>query len=316
MTNFLNTAILSKVVDKRRPVQMTIWDKMFTETHMMDSNTIAIDVLTDDEGIAQVVSPGAQSRKASQVGWESQTLTIPRFSEHDFVKAGDISGLRTPGSNAAEQLMAVYVRKMDGIRARFDRTKEFMAMKALLGTIVDGGGRTLASWTLPAAVNVDFASVDALDAMDNATLAISRALGGPTGEIVAFCGATAFQNLRGNAQVQDLLSGPAGPGMIENGQLAKVGGVTIIRVPWVYKDNTGATQKFLADDKIVIAPTTGLGARVFGPCETPDGLVKTEWFVDTEKLKDPPATKIRVETNPIPVPLRPNAIYTITDTTA
>jgi len=306
--------VLSAVVDKRRPVATPIRNAHFGGPGQnYGTPHIQLDILTSPEGLATAISHGVKSKRAPKDGWETKTITIPRFSEHDIVKASDLIGLRAPGQQtASEALQRRVLQKTDTIRARFDRTLEYMCIKAMQGQVVDGGGNVIATYAVPASSEVDFqadGSADSpIDVFDDAAVTISRALGQEAGNLIAYCGTDAYKKLRNEATVQALLTGPQGPQLLENGEVRRVGGVTTRRLAAVYADDDGNDQPFLAANEILIASDQMGGEIVYGPCEAPGGLRIQSWFVDTWEDRDPPADYVRVETNPLPVVKRPDSI--------
>lgn len=306
------TTQLTGVINKRRPVRTPILNAHFKTSPQVGTTTIQFDVLKDVEGLAIAISHGVKSTRAKNVGWDTLTVPIPRFSEHDVITANDTLGLRAPGQNSrSEPLMALYNRKMDAIRRRFDRTIEYMAIRAMQGEVVDGAGNTIATYDIAPAQNVDFGDGgdDPVDLFDDVAVAVSRALGGDPGGLIAYCGVLAYKKLRNSGKVQTLLNTPYGPTFLENGELRKVGGMTIKRLPNVFADLNGNDQPFLPDDAILIASDEMGGELVYGPCEGPGGrLLLVNYFADAWEEKDPPGTVIRIETNPIPVVTRPDSI--------
>ena len=87
---------LTGVVNKRRPVRTPILDAHFTARRQVGTPQIQLDVLRDVEGLAIDISHGVKSTRAKNVGWDTKTFTIPRFSEHDILTANDVLGLSEP----------------------------------------------------------------------------------------------------------------------------------------------------------------------------------------------------------------------------
>ena len=307
-----NSTQLTGVVNKRRPVRTPILDAHFTARRQVGTPQIQLDVLRDVEGLAIDISHGVKSTRAKNVGWDTKTFTIPRFSEHDILTANDVLGLRAPGQvNRSEALMGLYNRKLDAIRRRFDRTTEYMAVRAMQGEVVDGGGNVIATYEMEPKVTIKFSDStdDPVDVFDDAAVAISRKLGGEPGNLIAYCGINAYKKLRNHDKVQQLLTGPQGPQMIESGEVRRISGITIRRMPNVFADLSGADQPFVDDDTIIIASDDMGGELIYGPCEGSGGrLALVNYLVDTWEEKDPPGTVVRVETNPLPIVTRPDSV--------
>lgn len=309
-----SNAVLTGVINKRRPVRTTVLDTHFTRRTQVASSSVQVDVIQGPEGLMVAISREAESRKAAQAVVSTQGFVIPRFSEHDFVTAGEQIMYRAPGViGGGEAFDAIIARKLDLLRSRIDRTKEFMAIKALQGSVVDGAGNVIATYPVPAAVALNTATTSPRDSFDTAAVAIARALGVESATLTAYCGVTAYQKIRAHADVKALLQGPAGPTMLESGELRKLDGVTIRRISGQYVDNAGATQNFLADNAVIFAAAEADFELVHGPCSGAGGtVVLLPYYAQQSEVDDPPSTKVRAESNPLPIVNRPEAVYQLT----
>ncbi len=308
------TADLIAAVNKRRPVKTPIKDRHFSKTALLSSDTAQIDVKTSPEGIAVAIARGSKSKRTGKDGWESKTVQVPHFSEHDLIKASDLIGKRAFGKTTRELQASRVAEKLDTLRAKFDRTIEFMCIRAMQGDIVDGAGNVIASFGIapPTALTVSDGTDSPQDAFDDASIAISRALGGAPGNLVAYCGVNAYKALRQNPDVKQLLAGPQGPQMLESGEVSRVSGVQINRLPAVFVDNQGATVPFLGDNEVIVTSDELGGEMAYGPAETPEGPLMTKWFADAWAERDPAGWMVRVETNPLPIVTRPEAVVRYT----
>ncbi len=307
------STVLTGVVDKRRPVKTPILDRHFTRGRQLGTPFAQMDIIDGPEGLAVAIGHGVKSLKAPDGTESGKTVTIPRFSEHDAVKASDLIGLRASGSTALRSQQQVYVRKLDAIRGRFDRTKEYMAIKGCMGQVVDGKGNVIATYDVPAIQDVqliDGGSTDRpIDVFDDLGTSIGRALGGTPGVLHAYCGVGAYGTLRNHPQIAELLTGTnAANQLLATGELRAISGVVIHKFIGVYADFNGNDQVFIPDDEILVLSEEAGFELVHGPCETPAGLAPQEWFVDTWIERDPPGQMMRVETNPLPIVTRPEAV--------
>lgn len=309
---YIKGSVLTRVIDKRRPIKTPVLDTHFSETEQFSTNIVSYDEIDGPEGLMIAVSPGTASPRAPEQSGEEKLVTIPRFTEHDLVKPSDVLNKRMPGtSDKSDTVQRHYNNKLDAMKRRIDRTKEFMAIKALQGQVVDGAGRKLAEYGVPTPVAADFATDDPLDVFDDGTEAIAKHLGFDPDGLIVYAGPTAFKKLRASDKVRELLNGPERQSMLENGQLRKVDGVNIRRLPFQYKLKNGTFQPYIPPNRMILAPTTGFGVRVHGPIETPEALLVQEWLVETEIKRDPAGQKVRVETSCLPIVTRPQVIYII-----
>lgn len=312
--------VLSRVIDKRRPVRTPIRDRHFPRAPQYGTPNVGYDILTGPEGIAVAISHGAQSLRASREGWTHLSIEVPRFSEHDVIKAADLVGQRAPGQiSQSEALMQRYNRAMDKIRGKFDRTLEYMCFGAFRGQVLDGGLNVLATYGVraaePVTFNADGSGDDPFLVFRNAVRAISRTLGMAPGQVYAYCGDTAFDLLSNEKRVvasRATVGGNPEVAVDTSGVVTRIGTVNVENYMYVWADADGADQVYVAADEILLVPQELDGEIVLGPCEAPSGLVLLEWLVDSWADRDPPATKIRVETNRLPMVGRPDAIYRLT----
>ncbi|MEO5377644.1 MAG: major capsid protein [Magnetococcus sp. DMHC-6] len=307
-----SSSVLTGAIDKRRPVQTPILDRHFTRRRQVGTPNVQLEIVDGPEGLAVAISHGVQSRRAPNGTESGVTVTIPRFSEHDTIKASDLIGLREAGGQNLRTLQQVYVRKLDDIRRRFDRTQEYMAIKGCFGQVVDGKGTVIATYDVPSVENVTFSDAaqdNPVDVFDDVGTSLARALGGVPGIMHAYAGISAYKMIRNHPKVLELLTGTASANtLLATGELRVLSGVVIHKFVGVYADLAGTDQVYIPDDEILILSEESAFEVVNGPCETPDGLVAQEWYVDTWQERDPPATFLRVETNPLPVVTRPEAV--------
>jgi len=305
---------LAEAIDRRRPVATPVKDRHFPDGQQFTVRNVQLDIRQRPEGLAVTVSPGVESHRAARHGWETQTITIPRFSEHDMVRAADQEAFRLPGRSPTAQIpLAQHVnQKLDAIRARFDRTMEYMAVGALRGEVKDGDGNVIATYPVenPNAVKfyTDSGGDDPYDVLDDKVVAISRELGGMPGNFYLYAGKDAYKALRNQHRVQDFLQSPYGPQMLAGGELAQIAGINIQRMPQTFVNNAGQEEPFVPDDEIILATDEIDAATIYGPCETPDGSEARRTFVDQWDLRDPAGTVVRLERNPFPLLRRPGAV--------
>jgi hypothetical protein len=310
-----SSTVLSGVIDKRRPVKTPIVDRHFTSFVQWGIPYGQIDVVTDPEGLAVVVSHGAKSLRAPDGAESGKTISLPRFTEHFTVAAVDLIGLRQPGSMGQRTQQQVYNRKMDTVRARFDRTLEYMAIRGCQGQVTDGKGNVLATYDVPAIDEVDFTNApadggdDPIDVFDDLGTVIGRALGGDPGVLSVYAGTEAYKIIRRNPKILEMMQGTqAAVTLLESGELRPISGVSIRKHPHVYADFGGNDHLFLAENELLILSDAAKFQLIAGPVETPQGLKSQRWYVDSWDERDPPANICRVETSILPVVTRPEAV--------
>lgn len=309
-----DNVFLTGVINKRKPVPTPIWDRHFSRSKQSPAKTIQWDIVEGPGGIMVNIGWGAASKKAKKGSVKTVSIDLPRFSEHDFIDALDVLPYRAPGTvNGMVAFESKIVEMLDDMRTRIDRTKEFMAIGALTGSVKDGDANVLVEYAVASAVPVNFKTADGIDAFDDAVVTMTQALGSQPGEVVAYCGKTAYKHVRSNAQVQKLLNSAAGTSLITTGNLPNVSGVRIERMLGQYVDNAGDTVPFIGDTDIILVPVGNYFESVYGPCIGKGGqILLNQYYVNKEEIDDPGATKMRVECNPLPVVTYPEAIRRIT----
>ena len=310
---FDNVTLLRSIEKAQAPADTPIISRHFRNAGVVPSETVQVDVITGPEGVMVAISRDAESKKASRENIDSKTFTIPRFSEKDSVSAGDILRYRQPGTTNGLLGQAQLIgRRLGYIKSRLDSTKEIMGIRALQGQVVDGAGNVIATYPVGQDGAISIAAVNPRIYFDNKAVEISRALRTSNVKLITYVGKDAYQRLLLHDDVQALLAGPTGPSMLENGVLRTLHGVTIERVNGAYTDNQGSEQPYLGDDGMI---TTAMGdyfELYHGPCSTPSGVALQEVYIDQWATQDPPMAWFRLESNPLPIVQRPEAVRNAT----
>lgn len=306
---FDNITLLRAVEKASAPADTPILSGHFTDAGVVPDETVQVDVVTGPEGLMVAISRDAEARKANRENVDTKTFTIPRFSEKDSVTASDLIRYRQPGTSGGLQGQAQLVgRKLRKINNKLNSTKEVMAIRALQGEVSDGDGNVLANFPVGDDGSLDFDTLNPREYFDSAAVTVSRALRVSQVKLVAYVGQLAYRKLLLHPDVQALLAGTAGPAMLENGELRMLHGVTIRRINGAYTNNSGVETPYLPDDAMI---TTALGPYFelyHGPCSTPTGVALQPIFVDQWETRDPPAAWVRLESNPLPIVQRPEAV--------
>lgn len=306
---FDNITLLRAIEKASAPAETPIWSGHFLDAGIVPTETVQADVVTGPEGLMVAISREAEARKASREHVDSKTFSIPRFSEKDVVTAADLIRYRQPGTSGGMQGQAQLIgRKLRNLVGKLNSTKEVMAIRALQGEVSDGAGNVIATFPVGNDGSVDFSSTNPRVYFDNAAVTISRALRVARVKLVSYVGKDAYQALLLHPDVQALLDGPAGPGMLENGELRTLHGVTIRRINGAYTDNAGNEQPYLPDDAMITTADGPYFEYYHGPCSTRQGIALQPLFVDQWETPDPPAAWFRIESNPLPIVQRPEAV--------
>lgn len=319
------TRNLVAAVESMRPVPTPVLSKVFTTPIRSFSSNLEWDVEKDSEGICVSIPSGSPARMSSKDGYDHVVVAAPRFSEKFHVRPSDLDNIRRMGDNVAPMLLADLVgREQAKLRAKIDRTREFMAVKALSGTIVDGESKTLATFALPSGHNPVLTSTakwsdsesDIVKNLRAWKKLISQAVGGAVSSFHSFCGSDVMDAVLNNAKIQELLKYTKGSQIAEQGTIAHLAGVDIEELLGSYKTDAGVRTDLIASGYIALV---GIGAgnagEAFAPpedFEAADGIGSGKlpgvFFSKSWEEKDPSARWVKVEARPLPVILRPGCI--------
>lgn len=301
--------LLRAVEKASAPASTPVLTRHFSDAGVVPTELVQVDVITGPEGLMVAISRDAESNTAKRESVESKTFRIPRFSDKFSISPSDLVGYRQPGTqNAGPAMAQLIARRLRNLTNKLNSTKEVMAIRALQGEVSDGAGNVIATYPVGNDGAINFATTNPREYFDDAAVTISRALRSDNVSLICYVGKDAYQKLLLHPDVQALLAGPAGPGMLENGVLRTLHGVTIQRVNGAYTNNAGAETPYLADNALI---TTAIGPYFelyHGPCSTPNGVALQQMFVDTWETRDPPISWTRLESNPLPIVQRPEAV--------
>lgn len=304
-----NITLIRAIEKASAPTSTPILTRHFSDAGVVPTEIIQVDIVTGPEGLMVAISRDSESNIAKREVVESKTFRIPRFSEKFPVTPSDVILYRQPGTrNGSEGFAQLIARRLRNLIGKLNSTKEVMAIRALQGEVSDGAGNVIATYPVGSDGTVDFATTNPRVYFDNAAVTISRALRTDTVQLIAYVGKTAYQKLLLHADVQALLTGPAGATMLENGELRTVHGVTIRRVNGAYTDSAGNEQPYLADNQMITTAVGQYFELYHGPCSTPQGIALQPIFIDTWETRDPPSAWTRLESNPLPIVQRPEAV--------
>jgi hypothetical protein len=306
---FDSITLLRAIEKASAPASTPILTRHFADAGVVPTETVQVDIITGPEGLMVAISRDAESNIASREVVDSKTFNIPRFSEKFSVTPSDVVLYRQPGTiNGMSGLAQLVGRRLRNLMNKLNSTKEVMAIRALQGQVSDGAGNVIATYPVGDDGSVNFTTTNPRVYFDNAAVTVSRALRTDNVRLICYVGKTAYQKLLLHADVQALLAGPMGPSMLENGVLSMLHGVEIRRINGAYTNNAGSETPYLADNAMI---TTAIGPyfeQYHGPCSTVNGVALQQMFVDTWETRDPPTSWTRLESNPLPIVQRPEAV--------
>lgn len=319
------TRNLVAAVESMRPVPTPVLSKVFTTPLRSFSSNLEWDVEKDSEGVCTSIPSGSPAKVISKDGYDHVVVPAPRFSEKFHVKPSDLDNIRRMGDNVAPMLLADLVgREQAKLRAKIDRTREYMAVKALSGTVVDGSGVTLATFELPSGHNPSLTGINKWTDSESKIIEnlrawkklISQACGGAVSSFHAFCGSAVMDAILNNPKVQELLKYTKGSQLAEQGTIAHLAGVDIEELLGSYKNDEGVRSDLIPAGYIALVGVgAGNAGEAFAPpedFEAADGIGSGKlpgvFFSKSWEEKDPSVRWVKVEARPLPVILRPGCI--------
>lgn len=318
------TRNLVAAVNRIRPVKTPVLDKVFAQKDRSLSSNIQFDVETDAEGIQTSVPSGSPATVVTKDGYDTVVVPAPRFPEKVSINPSDLDKIRAMGSNAPMILAEKVGSELAKLRARTDRTREFMAVKALSGTVVDGSGKTLVSFTFPSGHKPTLTTTNKwsdgeskpLENLRDWKKKIAAATGGAVDKFYAFCAPDVMDAILEHPALIELLKNQMGQQLAENGRIGRLAGIEIEEVLGTYKDSEGTVTDMIESGYIAIVGVGyGNTAEGFAPVEdfaAADGIGSGQlpdvFFAKSWETEDPSARWIKAEARPLPLVKRPGCI--------
>jgi hypothetical protein len=324
MDNLFKTRVLCETVNKITPVKTRILDIVFGRKKLQISDLFAWDVVSGSETVLGNLKPGEPATIRAALGRKTVTCAGPRFAEKTFLAASDLNAIRAVGSQFAPELMSTRIaEEQTDMRAKMDRTREFMASKALAGQVVDAAGVVLCDYNFPAAQKPVLVGKNLWTDSESVVLKNIRAWKKLIGQAVnsvdkfiAFASSTAMDALLMNPGVQELLKYNSGSQIAEEGRIAQLAGVQIEEILSSYVDGNGLRQDFIPDGYLVLVGVSSENAgELFAPIvdlKDPNGVgsgnAASMFFSKSWEVEDPSGRWIKVEARPLPVLFKPECI--------
>lgn len=324
MNSVFSVTALTMAVNMMRPATTVVLDKVFGRKKPQLTDQFSWDIKVSSERLMRNIRVSAEATVSDGVGRKNISCRAPRFSEKRFVSAADLNAMRAFGEQQAPQLLTERVGdEQFDMRQKIDLTREFMAVKALSGQVVDEAGTVLVDYQFPAEQKPVLAGTDLwTDPASNPVKHI-RAWkklvsqgAGLVNSFYAFCGSDAMDALIENATALELMKYTAGKQIAEEGRIAHLAGVEIEEYLGSYIDANGVRQDFIpADAFIMVAVGPDVAAELYAPVidlKAPTGVGKGKaanvFFSKAWEVEDPSGTWVKVESRPLPVIIRPQAI--------
>lgn len=325
MDSIFRSRILTEAVNNIKTVPTLILDTVFARKKYELSEQLAWDVITGNETILKNLKATDASSIADGVGRKTVTTAAPRFAEKRLVTLADLNALRGFGEQFRPELMARKIAEEQAdMKAKIDRTREFMAASCLDGKIYDSDGTTvLVDYGLTGTHTVTLTGTDLWTDTESNPLKKIRAWKkliaqavNTVDRFVAFVGTDAMDALLENAAVKSYMQYQMGAQIAQSGRIVRLAEVDLVEYSGSYVNGSGTRTDLIGAKYFkLVGISNENAAELYVPTlmlSDPSGVGKGQaaqmFSSDSWEQKDPDGRWIRVESRPLPVLFKPDCI--------
>lgn len=318
-----SSRVLTAAINKMRTVRTRALDMIFPRKKRQLSDLFAWDIKSSSERLLKNIRVSDAAQTTNKTGRKTVTCQAPRFAEKRLISAADLNSMRAHGeANAPELLKERLADEQFDMKGDVDRTREFMAIKALSGQVVDESGAVIVDYNFPAEQKPVLAGAalwtDAAGKPVTNIRAWKKHIADRVNvdKFVALCGSDAMDALISNGQAIELLKYSAGKQIAEEGRIAHLAGVEIEEYFGTYKDAAGDLQDLLpANVFCLVGLSADNAAELFAPVvdlKASGGVGKSKeaqvFFSKQWEVEDPSGRWVKVEARPLPVLFKPECV--------
>lgn len=320
-----DTMSLTESLDKL-PYQ----ENMLGQMNLYAGRGIETDIVTIDEtdGVLQILTSrnrGAEPERATpETKRKARLLQVPHYEFEERITASELQGVRATGDINLINAISKVNERLEWMKQQVENTNETHRLNALLGVLKDGDGSTIFDYFSEFEVSqdtIDFVfSVATTDVRGTAIEAIRTmedTLGGVSfRNATALCGRTFFDELTGHAEVKETFKRQSE--VVNRSDLRA--GFDFGDITWKeYRGMRGLTGDIgqVNDDEAFLFPEGVPG--MFRTVWAPGDFLETVNQIGTQMVaKTAPDLKynkwvdVLVETNPLYLNTRPNAVIKLT----
>lgn len=321
MSGAFSPRALTTAVNLMKTAPTRVLDKVFARKKRQLTDNFEWDVKTGTEQLLPNIRVAAEASVRSGIGYKTLICKPPRYAEKEFISAADLNGMRKFGDAAYPELLKERVAdEQFDMRQTIDLTREFQAVKALSGKVVDRDGATIVDYNLPDAhkptLTLTARWTDAAsDPIKNlrAWKKLIAQNGGPVTGFASFCGSGAMDALISNTNARELLKYMAGQQIAETGRIARLANIEIEEYDGSYLDTSGTRHDLIPSNVFALV---GLGPQVSAELFAPvidlkagagvgKGQAAEMFFSKMWENEDPSGQWLKVESRPLPVFFQP-----------
>lgn len=277
------------------------------------------DVIASNKEIAQPGIPNTEAKVVARLGVGKRTASMVYLREKKIFKPTTLHWLRTPGQLAAKNAEGAVMREIEDLDRRFMAFAEWTFWQMLTGTLtldyadvkatvdylIDVSHKTTVStaWSTVATADVigDVAAWKTLVQEDAAGATVRN----------AYLNSTTFDSVYNNAAIQAMFSDRLKDQYLSTGAVSGLLGLAWTTYDSTYVDSALATQKYIADERVVLIADNPRDPFFLmeGPSadhEAPSGQIGK--FAKSWVEPDPSARQYLEEWHFLPILERPDQI--------
>ena len=256
---------------------------------------------------------------------KARTFEVTHIPLEDSVLPDDVTNIRKFGSeNELEAVADVVNDKLQEMKNNIQVTKEYLMLGALKGQILDADGTTIYDLFTEFGVTQTEVNFELGTSSTKVRLkcmevkrAIEDAMGGsPFGQIHCFCGKDFFDSLISHSDVETAYARWRDGEMLRNDPRA---GFPFAGLVFEEYRGTVSGVQFVEDDEAHFFPinTPGLYKMYYGPADFNEtaNTIGLDLYAKSEARKFNRGVDLHVQTNPLPLCNRPNALVLGTEDT-
>lgn len=328
---------LTEAVNNMQSVPSFIRNTLFKRELEYATRDILLDIIVGNKKIAPFVKRGNPSKRLSNTGVKSQTVTPPSIRLSKFLTPTDLSiraagdSIFVPGGQGGDPLTEArkkkYAIEQKDLKDVIDRTIEFMCARALSGsyTITQDDLEFTIDFGMPAANKpvLESGSLWTVANKSNSTplknlrawkLIANKASGKiPT---MLISNSTTYEGVLASDEVVkyldkkniDLGKIETEDAIVEMGaqKVAKLDGITHYTYDATYTDASGVEQKLIPDGYVALVSPSADNRLHFAAIE--EVVTTVSKYFSKDKLEDDPAgVSLIVESDPLPATHQPES---------
>ena len=272
--------------------------------------------------VLESVSPNAEHLIHDEGDTYMLTVTLPRFPLESVISASDMNEIKAlEGANDQAQALSQKIRELvKEHKDSFMTTIEFMSVGALFGKVMDGKGNVLFEFSSGAAQKTFTNTKPIIQSLNEIDDALVEELGTEVGYTI-LASRSFISGVAARATTEELFAQGQAKWISEGEKrILEVHGKKFIPYTTKYKNATGTTKSFIAENEAIVTPDSADVYKLFyGRANHTQALNKAPvlFFTATpEELPKGRGYSVVSETRPIPVCVRPGALIKLKYQTA